>query len=92
MNPIKLPPSKPGATPRSTDRRSLLWAVVTALTAAAALAVVVPRLAAHGNAHASAMPLRPAPPTIWDSTVPAASSVFVGRERGADANAPSPTF
>lgn len=92
MNPIKLPQSKPGAMRRSTDRRSLLWAVVTALTAAAALAVVVPRLVAHGNAHASAIPLRPAPPTIWDSTVPAASSVFVGRERGADANGSSPTF
>ena len=92
MNPIKLPQSKPGVTPRSSDRRRLLWAFVTALTTTAALGVVVPRVAAHGNAQASVIFLSSASPAIPDSTVPAASGVFVGNVSGPDGGAPAPTF
>ena len=92
MNSIELPQSTPGATPRLSDRRPLLWAFVTALTAAAALGVVVPRLVAHGNVQASVIPLAAAVPATRESTVPAASGVFVGPGSGADASAPAPTF
>ena len=92
MNPIKLPQFKPDATPRSSDRRPLLWAFVTALTATAALGVVVPRVVAHGNVQASVIPLSPASPAIPDRTVPAASGVSAGHDSGPDAGAPAPTF
>lgn len=113
MNPIKLPQSqpqpqpKPGAAPRPTGRRPLLWIGITALTAAVAFGIAVPRLLGHGNAHASTAPLRisgsatpggvegsksaPAPAT-WDSSVPAASDVFVDPESSTVASAPAPTF
>ena len=107
MNQTDLPRSKAGAHRRTSNRRRLMWAFVTALTATAALGVVVPRLAGHGNAHASVTSLqtaaspkpvgaraaKPAPSSAtWDSTVPAASDVFVNPESGAVVSATPPTF
>jgi hypothetical protein len=98
MNQINLPQPKPGAPQRPSDRRPLWWAFITALTATAALGVVVPRLVGHGNAHASVTPSAVATPTsasssaTWDRTVPAASDVFVNPESGAVVSASPPTF
>ena len=97
---------------RSSDPRTALWAGITALAAVVAFGIVVPRLAGHGEAHASATPTRsaanatlPRPmtapmtahkatpsPLTWDSTVPAASGVFVNPESGAVVSAPAATF
>ena len=98
MNQIKLPQPKTGVPPRPSERRPLAWAVITALTATAALGVVAPRLVGHSNAQASVTPSAVATPksasssATWDSTVPAASDVFVNPESGAVVSTPSPTF
>ena len=97
QQPTPTPPKHGSRVPRAGHSATLLTGL-GALLAMVVLCLAVPRLSGHAHATATdrapaaARSVAPVSAATSDSTVPAASDVFAGSERGALSTAQPPTF
>jgi hypothetical protein len=91
----------PGTRLPRSGQSATLWTGLLALAATAALGIAAPRFAGHAHARAPAASTAPTTAPLatratsaatWDSSVPAASDVFVNPETGAVITPQAPTF